>query len=121
MSTERVNAILPTRNFAASSAWYERLFGRAPDRCPSTSCAEWMISAGTAIQLQDGASMSAAPDSLPHGAVGIVVADLDSALAALRQRQIDVAAPQRATRYVRFAPVADPDGNTVTFVESVAG
>lgn len=121
MSTEQVNAILPTRDFAASSAWYERLFGRAPDRCPSTSCAEWMIAARTAIQLQDGAAIPATPGALLHGSVGILVDDLDSALAALRQRQIDVAAPQRATRYVRFAPVADLDGNTVTFFESVAG
>lgn len=119
MLTKHVRAIVATRNFAASSAWYERLFGRAPDHCPSTSCAQWMIAAHAAFQLQDGASTPPTSNPTHPGAVGILVDDLDSALADLRQRQIDVAAPQRATHYLRFAPVADPDGNTVTFVESV--
>jgi hypothetical protein len=53
--------------------------------------------------------------------VGIIVEHLDDILAELRKRQIDVAPPHMVTHFVRVAPVTDPDGNQVTFVETIAG
>ncbi|HTH69494.1 MAG TPA: VOC family protein, partial [Rhodanobacter sp.] len=104
-------------DFAASSAWYARLFGRVPDNGPNASCAEWQIARCTRIQVLPRNAL-ADIGQRAGAALGIMVDDLDEILLGLQGRQIDVPSPQLATHYVRFAPVCDPDGNLVTFVES---
>ncbi|MGY3038439.1 catechol 2,3-dioxygenase-like lactoylglutathione lyase family enzyme [Rhodanobacter sp. TND4EL1] len=118
MTAHQVLATVAVSDFAASSAWYSRLFGRDPDNSPNAACAEWEIARRTRIQLL---SRSACPGPGSHAgatSVGIMVDNLDEILHMLQDRHIDVPAPQLATHYVRFAPVCDPDGNMVTFVES---
>lgn len=119
MTAHQVLATVAVSDFAASSAWYARLFGRDPDNTPNASCAEWQIARRTRIQLLSRNELMAA-SSCRAGvtSVGIMVDNLDEILHTLQDRHIDVPAPQLATHYVRFAPVCDPDGNTVTFVES---
>ncbi len=118
MHAHQVLATVAVSDFAASSAWYARLFGRVPDNRPNACCAEWQIARCTRIQVLSGNEQVDADPPAGSASVGIIVDDLDEILLALRERQIDVPAPQLATRYVRFAPVCDPDGNMVTFVES---
>ncbi len=120
MNAHQVLATVAVSDFAASSAWYARLFGRAPDHCPSASCVEWQIARCTRIQVLPRDDLLGTQSHPGCASVGIMVDDLDEVLIKLQGRQIDVA-PQAATHFVRFAPVSDPDGNLVTFVESIAG
>ena len=117
MTADQVLATVAVSDLAASSAWYSRLFGRDPDSTPNASCAEWQIARRTRIQLLSEPA-SAPPCRRGAASVGIMVEDLDEILHELHGRHIDVAAPQLATHFVRFVPVCDPDGNTVTFLES---
>lgn len=107
-------------DFATSSAWYARLFGRAPDHSPDNGCAEWQIAERAALQLRCR-DAGQPPRGRLHASVGIMVSNLDEALEELRVRHIEVTPPQVATHFMRFAPIADPDGNLVTLVESAAG
>lgn len=119
MNANQVLATVAVSDFAASSAWYTRLFGRAPDHCPSASCVEWDIARCTRIQVLPIDAANGLQTS--NGAsVAILVEDLDGVLIALQGRHIEVAKPQSATHFLRFVPVSDPDGNLVTFVESLA-
>jgi hypothetical protein len=119
MNARQVLATVAVSDFAASSAWYTRLFGRGPDHCPSASCAEWDIARSTRIQVlpRDAVPENVRAKNLTS--VGIIVEDLDEMLRKLQVRHIDAAPPQAATHFMRFAPVSDPDGNLVTFVESL--
>jgi catechol 2,3-dioxygenase-like lactoylglutathione lyase family enzyme len=119
MNAHQVLATVAVSDFAASSAWYARLFGRAPDNSPNASCVEWQIAKRTKIQLLPRNAAAGTTPRADSASVGIIVDNLDEVLIGLHGRQIDVA-PQAATHFVRFAPVSDPDGNMVTFVESVA-
>lgn len=98
-----------------------RLFGRAPDYYPSASCAEWDIARSARIQVLPGESVVSEGGAKSLASVGIIVDDLDEMLSKLQGRHIDVAPPQTATHFLRFVPASDPDGNLVTFVESLAG
>lgn len=120
MTAPLVLATVAVSDFATSSAWYERLFGRAPDHSPGPSCVEWQIARCTRIQVLPRRDVLDRNNQAGRASVGIMVDDLDDVLAKLQGRHID-AAPQAATHFVRFAPVSDPDGNLVTFVESTAG
>ncbi|MBQ4854039.1 VOC family protein [Rhodanobacter sp. B2A1Ga4] len=120
MHPHPVLATVAASDFAASSDWYARLFGRMPDNGSNDSCAEWQIARCTRIQVLPRSELD---ETSPHAgsvSLGIIVDDLDEILLGLQGRQIDVPSPQLATHYVRFAPVCDPDGNLVTFVESAA-
>lgn len=121
MNADQVLATVTVSDFAASSAWYARLFGRAPDYCPNDSCVEWNIARSARIQVlpRDSDVVEGSAKSL--ASVGIIVEDLDDVLTKLQGRHIDAAPPQTATHFLRFAPVSDPDGNLVTFVQSLAG
>jgi predicted enzyme related to lactoylglutathione lyase len=121
MNADQVLATVTVSDFAASSAWYARLFGRAPDHCPNASCAEWEIARSARIQVLPRESAVAEGCAKSLASVGIIVDDLDDVLSKLQGRHIDVAPPQTATHFLRFVPVSDPDGNLVTFVESLAG
>jgi hypothetical protein len=118
MTAHQVLATVAVSDFAASSAWYARLFGRLPDSRPTACCAEWQIARSMRIQVLPRNELAAAAYPAGSTSVGIIVDELDGILHDLQGRQIDVPAPQLATHYVRFAPVCDPDGNRVTFVES---
>ena len=111
-------ATVAVSNFATSSAWYARLFGRVPDNHPNACCAEWKIARSTRIRVLPRQAQVDACMLRGTVSVGIIVDDLDQTLADLRGRQIDAAPPQIATHFVRFMPVSDPDGNLVTFVKS---
>jgi len=121
MNGHPVFATVAVSDFAASSAWYARLFGRAPDNRPSASCAEWRIAKSTTIQVLPRHDSADQQSHAGSATVGIIVDDLDKVLAGLQGRHIDAAPPQTATHFMRFVPVSDPDGNMVTFVESTAG
>ena len=121
MNADQVLATVTVSDFAASSAWYARLFGRAPDHCPHASCVEWNIARSARIQVLPRESVFDEDRSKGLKSVGIIVDDLDDVLAKLQGRHIDVAPPQAATHFLRIVPVSDPDGNLVTFVESLAG
>lgn len=121
MNAHQVLATVAVSDFAASSAWYARLFGRVPDNRPNASCAEWQIAKSMTIQVLPRQGLADLQDRAGWTSVGIIVDDLDEVLAGLQGRQIDASPPQAATHFMRFVPVSDPDGNMVTFVESTAG
>ncbi len=120
MDAHQLLATVAVSDFTASSDWYARLFGRAPDSHPSACCAQWKIARRTKIQVMPRPAQLDTHERPATVSVGIIVDDLDVILAGLRGRQIEAAAPQNATHFMRFIPVSDPDGNLVTFVESTA-
>lgn len=120
MRAHQVLATVAVSDFATSSAWYARLFGRGPDHSPNASCVEWQIAKCTRIQVLPMSDLLDQQRRSGGASVGIMVSNLDEVLIDLHGRQID-AAPQAATHFLRFAPVSDPDGNLVNFVESIAG
>src|SRR4051812_14005864 len=46
-----VLAMLMVDDFATALPWYERLFDRAPDRRPMSTCAEWQLTDGGSVQV----------------------------------------------------------------------
>lgn len=121
MRAHEVLATVAVRNFAVSSDWYARLFGRVPDHQPHPSCAEWQIAPSTRLQVLSGAMHPGVDGaSLGPASVAIVVDNLNEILRGLEDRHIEAPPARPATHFVRVAPVRDPDGNTVTFMESAA-
>lgn len=120
MPNHEILAMMVVRDFTVSSDWYARLLGRAPDRRPYPSCAEWQIAPCTRLQVLSGGMHAGRDGRLGPASVAILVDNLNEILRGLEDRHIDAPPAQPATHFVRVVPVRDPDGNTVTFMESAA-
>ena len=105
--------VLPSLHVSAfdeTVAWYERLFGREPDRRPMEGDVEWQLTPTGGLQLFHSAE---------HPATTTVILgrdDLAAELAQLRGRGID-AEPFEVTSF-RLAELNDPAGNTVILSEA---
>jgi predicted enzyme related to lactoylglutathione lyase len=98
-------------DFGAAVTWYGRLFGRPPDVHVNQGEVMW--------QMRDKAWLYAIadPERAGHALVALAVADLDQAVAELRDRGIDVGAIEAVGDAGRKAQVTDADGNTLSYIE----
>lgn len=103
---------LAVRDHDAAVGWYERFFGRPPDRRPMDGLAEWQLTGGGGVQV------SQHTDARP-GQVTLAISDIDGFVVELRERGIDTEASDVASGRFRIATITDPDGNTLTLAEDL--
>ena len=111
MQFTNVLAVLMVDDFDSSAAWYERFFGRGPDRRPMDSCAEWQLADGGAVQVFGGPVAGGST-------VVLGVDDVDARAAELAARGIDPEVSTTAGGF-RLATTTDPAGNTVMLGQSL--
>jgi len=114
MSIVNVLTTLQVDDFDSAVWWYEKLFGRAPDRRPMDGLAEWQLTAGGGVQVY----LNAAAAGVTTVVIG--VENLDAHLADLGGRGIGAEAFDVPSGKFRLATVQDPAGNTLTFSEKLA-
>jgi catechol 2,3-dioxygenase-like lactoylglutathione lyase family enzyme len=112
MAIDHVLAVVPTADFAAAQAWYERLFGRPADNRPMEELAEWRLTDSGWVQL------TADPERAGSGLLNLAVDDLDHHVGELAARGLTPGAIQTVTKGVQLSAIRDPDGNTITFIGS---
>jgi catechol 2,3-dioxygenase-like lactoylglutathione lyase family enzyme len=105
VSITHVFAGLAVSDFAAARAWYERLFGRPPDRQPMPEDAVWHLS-GTGLVYVVGDAARAG-----HALLTLAVADLDGYLTELAGRGLMAESGEGRAR------LRDPDGNMITLFQ----
>ena len=98
----------------ASLAWFERLFGHAPDLLPNDAEAAWRLTDSSSLYIV------ADPPQAGRGVVTLMVEDLEATLAELLARGIEAGRIDEISGAGRKAVFADPDGNTVAIVELIA-
>ena len=111
MPVEVFFAGLPVSDFAAASAFYDRLFGRPADVVVKDDEEMW--------QVTDTAWLYLVFDPIRggHGLVTLAVDDLDDTVAQLEQRGLESSEVEVIAGAGRKATVIDPEGNRISFVE----
>jgi catechol 2,3-dioxygenase-like lactoylglutathione lyase family enzyme len=113
LAIEKVLAGIAVGDFDSARDWYGRLLGRAPDAEPMGGLAEWHPSEHGGIQLvEDGGR---AGSSL----VTLVVDSLHERLSVLEAKGIPAGPIVGTLGVVRAVTVTDPEGNLITFAESL--
>lgn len=115
MKLDSVVAILPVENFEPARAWYTRLFGRVADVEPMEGMAEWQIADKAWIQVSVDA------EAAGRTSVVIGVENLDETAESLKAAGIEVGDITEYPGVVKTLGASDPAGNTVTFVQELAG
>ena len=110
MAIDHVLAVVPTADFAAAHAWYERLFGRPADNRPMEGLAEWRVTDSGWVQLTGDAERAGS------ALLNFAVDDLDRHVDELAARGLTGSASETVTKGVQLAAIRDPDGNTITFI-----
>ena len=111
MAVTQVLAVVPVRDFDASVAWYQALFGVPPTNIPMPGIlAEWKVTANGWVQ------MTVAAEHAGTALVNLAVEELEWHLAELETRGLEAGEIQIATKNVQLASIRDRDGNTITFI-----
>lgn len=110
MTIEKIYAQLSCRDLAQSIAWFERLFGRAPDAQPMQGLAEWHHRDSSGFQLFENASNAG------RGTMTLIVADLRDEHSRLSNNGLSPPPiePADTTSLVRLR---DPDDNLVVLAQ----
>ncbi len=111
MAITYVFAGVPVSDYENALPWYERLFGRPPDRLPADDEAVWHLAeTGLVYLVRD-------QERAGRALVTLIVDDLERSLTDLAERGL---APTRvdATPGVgRKAELIDPEGTKITFAQ----
>jgi predicted enzyme related to lactoylglutathione lyase len=110
MPTDVLFAGVATADLASAMAWYRALLGRPPDIIVNDDEVMWKVRDGGWIYLVED------PSRAGHALVAMAVPDLDQALAEIVARGLSHAAIETVDGG-RKAPVVDPEGNTIAFIE----
>ena len=113
MHISTVLASLYVRDLSAAADWYATLFGRGADHSPHPHCREWEVVPDTRVQILQ------APDERAPAAVAFVVADVSQERDRLFRAGATVDAAVEYAGFVRTVEVRDPEGNTITLVQSL--
>lgn len=113
MAITNVRAVIAIADLDAAFAWYERLFGRPADSRPMDGLAEWNVTDSGGLQLFRDADLAG------KSQMTLIVDDLERQLTDLGSRDLDGGAITTGV-VARFAAISDPDGNTITFAESLS-
>lgn len=112
MSLTKVLAAVPVADFEASLAWYERLLGRPADARPMPALADWHLTDTAWVQVHLDR------DHAGHTALNFAVDDLDAHTAEVAGRGIALGKVTITDKNAKLAPVTDPSGNRITFIEN---
>lgn len=110
MSFEHVLAVVPVRDADVAKAWYEKLFGRAPDNNPMPGLVEWQLVPGGWVQV------FVDEERAGSGLFNVAVDDLEKHIAEVRSRSLEPDEILDAAKGVRLATIADPDGNLIRLI-----
>ncbi len=112
MTIEYVLAVVPVSDIDAAHTWYEKLFGRPADNNPMPSLVEWHVTESGWVQVTEDAGRAGT------GMLNFTVDDIDSHTGGLAERGLTPGDIQTVTKGVQLSPIADPDGNSITFIGS---
>ncbi|MGH2962236.1 MAG: VOC family protein [Microbacterium sp.] len=117
MEVTNVLAGVAVRDFDSALDWCERQLGRPADAIPMENepVAEWRLAPTRWIQLIGD------PDRAGTALLTLAVNDLERQLAVLAERHITPGPISTAPGIVRTTLISDPDGNTITIAEDLAG
>lgn len=112
MSTTKVLAVVPVSDFDATVSWYERFFGRPADARPMPGLADWHVSDTAWVQVFRD------PGRAGRTLLNFAVDDMATHIAELSGRGIGVGEVTTTSKNAKLAPVADPEGNSITLIEN---
>ncbi|WP_328989770.1 VOC family protein [Kribbella sp. NBC_01245] len=112
MSITKTLAVVPVEDFEVALEWYGRLFGRPADAQPMAGLADWHLSDSAWVQLHQNS------DSAGKSFLNFAVDDLQKHTDELAGREIALGEVITTDKGAKLAPVNDPDGNTITFIEN---
>lgn len=114
MQIHRIRAQMTVTDLTVAQAWYQRLFGSAPDARPMEGLLEWHLAPTFGVQV------FAEADRAGRSSLVLDVPDVDDAADRLTAAGIDHDRPLDATT-VRILPLTDPDGNRIVLTSPLMG
>ncbi|HVC08191.1 MAG TPA: VOC family protein [Solirubrobacterales bacterium] len=105
---------IPVIDRDQATTWYERFAGRPADLIPNEDEAAWQLSESGWIYVVTD------PSRAGSGLHALLVDDLDSFLAGLKERGIAIGPVETIGDAVRFTIVTDPDGNRLKVGQTAA-
>ena len=111
MAITNALASVAVTNLSASRTFYERLFGRAPDRQPMANVLEWKFEGGGELQVYQLAERAG------HGSATFVVTNVDEQRARLKDMSANAPEIIESGQF-KVVMIKDPDGNSLAFAES---
>lgn len=100
---------IPVSDYAAATAWYERLLGGPPSFLPNDIEAVWEIAEHRYLYIV------VRPEHAGHAVHTIFAADFDTRMARIGGRSLEPAEFETYDNGVRKATFRDPDGNEIGF------
>lgn len=100
---------IPVRDYAAATAWYERLFGAPPAFLPNDVEAVWEVGEHRYVYIR------VAPEHAGHAMHTVFLSEFDAYLARIADRGLTPADVETYDNGVRKATFRDPDGNEIGF------
>ncbi|MEA2420214.1 MAG: hypothetical protein QOE60_2420 [Thermoleophilaceae bacterium] len=111
MSVEHLFAGIPVADLDAALAWYERLWGRAPDLVPNDNEGCWQVAESRWIYVVGDAERAG------NALLTFLVDDLDGWVAELAARGLETGSVEAIAAGTRTTAIADPEGNRLTFAQ----
>jgi predicted enzyme related to lactoylglutathione lyase len=102
---------IPVAGFPAAVTWYDQLFGRPADIVVKADEVMWRVADSAWVYVVGD------PKRAGTALVTMAVPDLEGTVTEIGERGITGAAIEIVGSAGRKASVADPDGNTITFIE----
>ena len=100
---------IPVTDYAASLAWYERLFGAPPSFFPNHDEAVWELAEHRFVFIERR------PGHAGHARHLVFVDNLDALVAQIAERGLDPAERETLSNGVRKVAYRDPDRNAFEF------
>lgn len=112
MSIDNALASMAVKDLKAAVSWYQLLFQRPADSTPMPEVAEWKFPRGGWLQIYE------APERA--GGCSCTLAVSDIAEIAAHVRRLGIEPTQSASgAQVKTLMIADPDGNSIAFAETL--
>jgi predicted enzyme related to lactoylglutathione lyase len=110
MTFEHVLAVVPVTDLDTARAFYEKLFGRAPDNNPMPVLVEWQVVPGGWVQV------FVDEERAGSGLVNFAVDDLTAHVAEARDRGLVPGEIEGVNKGVELSTLTDPDGNLIRLI-----
>ncbi len=101
-------------DYAAATAWFERLLGGPPSFLPNDIEAVWQVTDHGYVYIR------VQPEHAGHAIHTVFVDDLDDRLTAITGRGLEPAEHEEYDNGVRKVTFRDPDGNLLSFAGGAA-
>ena len=113
MPITNILAEVTVADFSTALVWYERLLGRPADQFPMDNLAVWQITETGGIQVWRDV------DRAGKALLTLKVDNLKAHMAGLAQQGM-TSQSETKTQNVLTATVIDPDGNRITFAQTLS-